>query len=275
MASEVNTVSNQEYLEVELLGKGSFGTVYKVKSNRDGNMYAIKLIPIPIDAYEISLINREVTILKSLSHQNVVMCYSYAIIEEKDNKYFKVPASFSNPDNYKVLLLQMELCGSDFASKLKSRSQVDDSRNQNMFKQMVSGVEYIHQNNIIHRDLKPANILIKGETVKLTDFGLAKGGVFSWNANHSIVGTPLYMAPEVRSGQYDKTVDIYSLGIILLEMYTDNAEFNQWLQELSTDNITFNTSMLNECGTKYADLIEKMTGQPSNRPSLISIKKLF
>ncbi|XP_043536552.1 interferon-induced, double-stranded RNA-activated protein kinase-like [Chiloscyllium plagiosum] len=88
----------------------------------------------------------------------------------------------------------------------------------NIIHQLLDGVIYIHQNKMIHRDLKPANIFLKGEIIKIGDFGL----VTTMNEQESLtrhVGTPLYMSPEQLSGEdYNHKVDIYALGLIFFEL---------------------------------------------------------
>ena len=115
------------------------------------------------------------------------------------------------------LYIALELCeGGTLEDKLnssKSRTVVP----LQILKQMCSAVAYIHDQGLIHRDLKPDNIFIQEDTIKIADFGLVTNkGKHSTN----MVGTVLYMAPEVTAekGDYDNKVDIYSLGLIFLEL---------------------------------------------------------
>lgn len=85
---------------------------------------------------------------------------------------------------------------------------------------ILSGVEYLHSKAIIHRDLKPENVLVGDNfRLKIGDFGIAKLLSDLNPENHSVVGTLLYMAPEVYLHEpYDKTVDVWALGVMLYEM---------------------------------------------------------
>jgi len=82
----------------------------------------------------------------------------------------------------------------------------------------MKGAKYLQTNGIIHRDLKPANILIKDGVCKISDFGFAKNT--ATNAFlRSIVGTPLYMSPQLLKGiRYTSKSDLWSIGLIYYEM---------------------------------------------------------
>lgn len=78
----------------------------------------------------------------------------------------------------------------------------------------MKGAKYLHTNGIIHRDLKPANILVKNGVCKISDFGFAKN-LGSAHVLRSIVGTPLYMSPQLLKGtKYTAKSDLWSIGLI-------------------------------------------------------------
>ncbi|XP_049885543.1 eukaryotic translation initiation factor 2-alpha kinase-like [Pectinophora gossypiella] len=132
------------------------------------------------------------------------------------------------------LYIQMQLCCRDNLHDWLLQNHTWEARGgkvRQLFSQIVSAVEYVHRAGLMHRDLKPSNILFAPDgRVKVGDFGLATtmGDGQDASADRaavphvhtSQVGTELYMSPEQRSGKkYDYKVDIYSLGLIMFELY--------------------------------------------------------
>ena len=95
------------------------------------------------------------------------------------------------------------------------------------FAGLADAVGYLHEQGIVHRDLKPGNIFIENGIVKVGDYGLSKliGGSQLAGQTQSI-GTVHYMAPEISSGNYNRSIDIYAAGVILYEMLTGNVPFD-------------------------------------------------
>jgi len=236
---------------------------------------ALKLINAPVTASEMKKIEREVQILLKISHTNIVKIYQARFFDQnqRNNIIFNIPQEIPLP----VIGVFMELCDNDLDKKLKLRTNINDTWNRNIFRQLLMGVGYLHSQNVIHRDLKPANILLKGDDVKICDFGFAKGGVFSVTINHTTgMGTPAYMAPEVKSGQYDKTVDIYSMGIILIELYTPRDKFWNWMARVAY-TMKYDTPLLedHQIPDSLISLVPLMTKQPNKRPPCDAILRYF
>lgn len=142
----------------------------------------------------------------------------------------------------KVLYIQMGLCGESLRKWMDDRnangSPVVVEKCLRIFRQLLEALSYIHQEGYMHRDVKPANIFftLDGDDIKLGDFGLARliahpptptpaapnttslTPLAPQNYTRD-VGTPLYTAPEVKRGKYGQESDMYSLGIILLELF--------------------------------------------------------
>ena len=108
-----------------------------------------------------------------------------------------------------------------------------------LFIETLESVDYLHKQKVIHRDLKPNNILItngmNGRFVKIADFGLATFHEFDGQSHTKYKGTIRYAAPEVMSSKkYDTKADIYSLGVILQELF--NIDINEYLKYKSFFN---------------------------------------
>ncbi len=93
-------------------------------------------------------------------------------------------------------------------------------------REIAKGLSFLHQSGIVHRDLKPSNIFYEHGYVKIGDYGLTKAMTASRHSGQTItVGTVHYMAPEIGAGCYDRSIDIYALGIMLHEMLTGQVPF--------------------------------------------------
>jgi serine/threonine protein kinase len=202
-----------EYRIERKLGKGSYGRVYEV--SRLGMRYALKMQFFKTQT-DLEMIHREKEMLASLDHPNIV-------------KYYETFSWVQIKHDYeqRCLCIVMELViGEDMGSILDRLGKDEILAPQIRAKwmaQIFRAVTYIHSQNKAHRDLKPCNIMVEYHTldIKITDFGLAReleGGLAD-----TVVGTPMYMAPEIRSGApmlpYDGSkVDVWAIGFILLEM---------------------------------------------------------
>jgi serine/threonine protein kinase len=139
-----------------------------------------------------------------------------------------------------ILFIQMELCFSTLRNIIKKVYQDRSNRmeqvnyfiSSELLIEILESVNYLHKQNpqIIHRDLKPANILLtkgtNGRFIKIADFGLATLHEFDEQSHTSASGTPKYMAREVLDGsKYDTKADIFSLGVIVQELF--NFDINK------------------------------------------------
>lgn len=182
------------------IGKGSFSKIYKA-TNKDKEFVAIKIIKKKNIKNE-KLIHREISVLQSLKHENVI---SLLDVFTTNNHYYLIfqYCKFGDLKNY----IQYE------------KPNMDEKEVQSIMIQLKNGLKYLYNNNIVHRDLKPQNILITDDIkVKISDFGFAK--IYKDNTmNQTICGSPLYMAPEILTyKKYTELADLWSVGVILYEI---------------------------------------------------------
>ncbi|CAK78753.1 unnamed protein product (macronuclear) [Paramecium tetraurelia] len=178
-----------------------------------------------------------------------------------------------------TLYIEMELCDytlRDFIDKVDRKK--DYPLIKSIFIQILEGIIYMHTNQYIHRDLKPQNIFINSKNeVKIGDLGLCNSLIIKMDDEFTSssgeytnnVGTPLYMAPEVKDDLYGSAADIYPLGIILFEMLWEiktHYEKNRLIQSLTKDSILPPDLFKNH--PVEAELILKMVSKnPNKRPT--------
>ena len=203
------------HLDPKILGKGSFGTVYKGinKKNKDQKI-AIKAIDKNnLTPKECEEIHDEIKLLEQVDHPNIVNYF-----ETYEDKRF--------------VYLCMELCqGGELIQEVMSyKAEFDEKRASEIMYQLLGALNHVHSNKVIHRDIKPENIMFdrEGGTVKFIDFGLAcqfKPG------KKDLAGTPYFIAPEVLTGVYGYECDIWSMGVVLFMMMTGAMPFDGNSQE--------------------------------------------
>ncbi|EKX53892.1 hypothetical protein GUITHDRAFT_84326 [Guillardia theta CCMP2712] len=215
-----------EFKEVDFIGKGGFGKVYKVYHYLSDREYAIKKIEInDSNAEHVQSVIREVRMLAKLDNHGNVVRYYNAWIEEDFSARWKY-----------TLYLQMEyvMCRTleEWLSS-ENRKEVDYAESFSIVRQVTCALEWIHSHGVVHRDLKPSNLFISIDgVIKLGDFGLAReiakcagdteeASPHSYSSNHTQgVGTQVYASPEQLKGRQcsDKS-DIFSLGLLIVEVH--------------------------------------------------------
>lgn len=192
---------------IEHISQGTYGNVYKGFYDKDGvkKLVAVKQI---IQRFNVDLIDsttlREIMILKSLSHENIIK-----LIDVVDKKpYIFIILEYLDMDLYNFL----------YNSKKKLTKEII----KNIMKQILQGINYLHSKLFIHRDLKLKNILISadGKIVKIGDFGLCRKLNLLNPCYTKRIGTLNYMSPEILLGfpDYSYSIDIWSLGCIFYEL---------------------------------------------------------
>ena len=194
-----------------------------------------------------------------------------------------------------ILFIQMEYCECETLKEFIPKAFIGNDIKiiKKLLLQIIDALAYIHSKGLIHRDLKPANIFLdKNNNVKLGDFGLVKVKEVGTNENYtktksfikskSIVGTPFYMSPEQKEGKHmNNKTDLYSLGIILLELITPKFSTEMERIKLIRGFIDKKEKILpNEIlEFKNDEVVELMMlllqDDPSDRPSSIDLYNKF
>jgi serine/threonine protein kinase len=196
------------YRIISMLGKGGMGEVYRADDLNLGQEVALKFLPEEATSDDwLERFRTEVRIARQISHPNVCRIYD---IGEADRHIY----------------LSMEyIDGEDLASLLRRIGRLPSDKAVEIARKVCAGLAAAHHKGVLHRDLKPANIMLDGRGEALiTDFGLA-GLAAEITDIHS--GTPAYMAPEQLSGkEVTQKSDIYSLGLVLYELFTGKRAFD-------------------------------------------------
>jgi tRNA A-37 threonylcarbamoyl transferase component Bud32 len=198
-----------------ILGEGAFGKVSLAIDKRDKKKVAIKRISrrkmAQVNATE--YVKREIEIMKKLKHKNIIALVDFI---ETDHSYYIV----------------MEYC--DGGSLDIEYNQYSEQEAWKIFVQLAEAVRYIHECGVIHRDLQLSNICMHNGVVKLLDFGLSDvfensvGITCEHDSKRGVLGNASHCAPEVltEQGGYNKSTDIWSLGVCLYRLLFGCFPFN-------------------------------------------------
>jgi serine/threonine-protein kinase len=204
------TLIAERYRIIGLLGRGGMGEVYRATDLTLSQPVALKFLPEAAGADQMALARfyNEVRIARQVSHPNVCRVYDVGQLEGQP-------------------YLSMEyIDGENLASLIRRIGRLPHDKAVEMGRRLCAGLSAAHARGVLHRDLKPANVMVDSEgQVLITDFGLA--GIAGMLQGAEIRnGTPAYMAPEQLAGR-EVTVrsDIYSLGLVLYEMFTGRRAF--------------------------------------------------
>ncbi|CZR67391.1 probable PHO85-cyclin-dependent protein kinase [Phialocephala subalpina] len=200
------------FQQLEKLGEGTYATVFKGRNRQTGELVALKEIHLDSEEGTPSTAIREISLMKELKHENIVSLHDVIHTENK-------------------LMLVFEYMDKDLKKYMDTqgdRGALPPAVIKSFMHQLLQGIDFCHTNRVLHRDLKPQNLLIntKGQ-LKLADFGLARAFGIPVNTFSNEVVTLWYRAPDVLLGSrtYNTSIDIWSAGCIMAEMYTGRPLF--------------------------------------------------
>ncbi|KAI0054116.1 Pkinase-domain-containing protein [Auriscalpium vulgare] len=214
-----------KWIKGALIGAGSFGKVYLGMDAENGLLMAVKQVEVPSGASDerrntmVDALEREIELLKDLEHEHIVQ-YLYS---SSDDEFFNIFLEY--------------VPGGSVTALLRNYGAFEEQLVRNFVRQILDGLNYVHERGIVHRDIKGANILVDNKGgVKISDFGISKkleDNLMPGNRLHrpSLQGSVFWMAPEVvKQTAYTKKADIWSVGCLVVEMLTGEhpwAQLNQ------------------------------------------------
>lgn len=250
----------EDYEILEHLGKGGFAHVYRARCRRTGLFVAIKMIDkaLMASAGMIGRVRQEVTIHSRLKHPAILELYT-----------------FFEDAHYVYLVLELAHNG-ELAKHFKLGTRgLSEKAAADIFKQVLSGVLYLHTYNIIHRDLSLNNLLLtKDLNVKIADFGLATQLNGPDEKHVTMCGTPNYISPEVASREFHGLpADVWGLGCMLYTLLVGSPPFHtQHVKTTLNKVINADYKIPAELSIEAQDLLQKLLCKdPTKRITLKGI----
>ncbi|CUF21689.1 protein kinase, putative [Bodo saltans] len=195
-----------------VLGTGSFGCVYMGMEQSTGRLVAMKFLPLPSAEGEVRLLQNEVATMENVMDANLVEFYGFAFV-----------------DNMIVLMMECLVAGS-LSGVLSTFATLPEPTTINFMRDVLRGLHKLHSMGIVHRDVKPQNVLMAANGhCKISDFG-ASASIHELVRRHDggaeVQGTPIYLAPEAARGHAEPKSDVWSVGIMYLQLTTGSIPYD-------------------------------------------------
>lgn len=207
----LNTLFDEKYLLLEVLGEGAYGRVYKAQHLLMQKLVAVKVLLADLDSVEaLDRFQTEARATNQLVHPNIVAVYDYGVAPRP----FIVMEYVEGETLDQLVLRDGPLAVEKFIS---------------VFEQICGGLSLAHERGLLHRDLKPSNIIVDANTgtPKILDFGVVKIVGEEKTLSGQMVGSPPYMSPEQCMGnELDARADVYSLGCVMYEALSGVRAFD-------------------------------------------------
>ena len=206
------------HISTTVLGKGHFATVRTCTDRTTGQRYAVKSISKTDSSVKPAAISREINLLQEMKHESIVQLVDVF----EDAEYVHIVTNLCH--------------GGELFDKVLEKTAddngvpcFDEHEAAKIILQILNAVSYMHDHFIVHRDIKPENILFDSKDadspIKIIDMGLARKHDIE-SPMTTIVGTPYYIAPEVLKKKYDKSCDLWSVGVIAYILLSGYPPFN-------------------------------------------------
>lgn len=257
MSVEQLTTLDGRYLLTEVIGRGGMADVYRATDQVLHREVAVKILRETADGPQRGRFTAEARTLASLSHPGLITL---------------LDAGFQADHPYLV----MELVEGSTLSAVIAQASPSPSRVARIGAALAEALAYAHGAGVVHRDVKPSNVLVCGEErVLLADFGIAR--LIDATEHHTrtdeAVGSPAYLAPEQVAGeQLTTAVDVYSLGLVLLESLTGVRAYGGTPVEAAIARLSADPEVPASIGTEWGALIRSMTARdPGTRPTAAEV----
>jgi serine/threonine-protein kinase len=198
------------YQILKLLGTGGMGRVFQARDLELEEVVALKVLSPELFAdpeRHLRLLRNEIKAARAITHPNVVRMHDLGEVDG-------------------VRFVSMEyVAGTTLRPLLGKSGRMDLAPGLQIAKQLCRGLQAVHAAGIVHGDLKPDNVIVMPSgLVKLMDFGVARRS--RAGSSMTVIGTPRYASPEhARGAELDERSDIYSLGVVMFEMFAGQAPF--------------------------------------------------
>ncbi|OMJ90284.1 hypothetical protein SteCoe_7398 [Stentor coeruleus] len=246
---------NKDYKIIKEIGSGAVGSVYLAQKEKSEELYALKVINLSPNFEKTRAMN-EIGLMQLSTHENVIKCYS----------------AYHNNEN---ITLVLELMDGSIRYLVQSNAKFQEPSIAYICKEVLKGIDWMHQHGRLHRDIKSENILynMDGE-IKITDFGFSAQLTKEYDMRMTIVGTPSYMAPEIITGNgYGQKVDVWAVGILAFELAEGSPPVEgknklQVLAEISNSPSPM-LKNLDDWSSEFKEFLAKcFEKKPENRPEV-------